>query len=139
MRDYKMMQLDSQLGISQEVKEVERKFFDWLKWSRITEEEFLKLRTVSGFAIKETERDDNFCDVKIGYGSNEFKQIGLEFVVEKNEVEDFMTLALMLLYMSNKLDNANEVAPVFEQRKGYFTKIVKSFIKENDKFKLLNL
>lgn len=139
MKDYKMVQLDKDLGIDDEVKEIEQIFYSWLRQSNLTETDFLKFRTVSDFNIREIKRNDDFCEIKIGYGFEKFNQIGVELLIRKNDVENFMTLALMLLYIGNKLDNANFKAPVFEQRKNYFTYIIKSFIKENDKFKLLNL
>ena len=139
MKKYKMVQMDKNLGVPQEVKEIENQFSSWLMNSGLTEKDLLDFRTVADFNIIEKETEPNYLNFAIGYGKNSFTQIGLDFIIEENNTESFMALALLLFYISNKLDNANLKAPAFEQRKNYFTDRTKAFVKGNDKFKLLNL
>lgn len=137
MRNYKMVKMEQ--GVEKEVNEIECKYNDWLKESKLTEDDLLKFRIVPEFTIKEVKNNGSYDKFLIGYGNDEFKQIGLEFIVKKDDMESFMSLALLLLYIGNKLDNANLSAPIFEQRKGYFTNIIKLFIKNSKHIATLNL
>lgn len=116
-------------GVSVEVKKIENNYREWLKVSNLTETELLKNRTVPEFRIASGEVD-GYVLVLLGYmGEENFVAIGEQFVVEVGDEEARMDLSLLLLYIANKLDEANSKAMKLEQRPLYFTNITKEFVK----------
>lgn len=111
---------------------IEKLFNSWLISSNITEDEFLKYRTVKNYEIK-MEIESGYCCTRIGYNNvqNGFNQIGESIIFDKTCEDDYMDMCLILICLATKLDNANAVAPVFENRPNYFLSVTQKFIKNN--------
>lgn len=118
-------------GISQEVKQIEEHYKTWLEMSNLTEKEFIAYRNIARYHIM-CGIDGNYTIVVIGKMNNEvFEKIGEQIAFETDNKEAMTNCCLFLLYLANKLDESNAVAPKFEQRGLYFTQITKDFIKNN--------
>lgn len=112
------------------VAEAEKNFSSWLEISRLTEQDFLDNRTVADFEILNGSQD-KYQIIVIGYRhAGEFTRIGEQFAYPEGDQAAFQDLAFLLLYMAQKLDDANAHAPAFEQRPNYFYDKVKVFLKE---------
>ena len=114
-----------------ETKEIETYFKDWIDFSKLTVEEFIRFRTIKNFKIK----IDNVADKKfiiLGYESDgSMKYIG-EPIVIKNKEEDMLNASLFIVYVANMLDAANINSPLkIDKRPKYFYNIGKEFIKLN--------
>lgn len=131
-----MTRKDSLIFTNKEMNEqsviIENMFKMWLESSGMSEEEFISLRTVPEYKI-EMHNENGYCVARIGYiqDGNSFVQVGENFVFEQNCENGYMDLFLLLVLMSNKLDNANASAPKFENRPDYFLNITKDFINKN--------
>lgn len=118
-------------GISQEIEQIEKHYKTWLEMSNLTEKEFVSYRNISRYQIL-SGVDGNYTIIVIGRMNNHgFEKIGEQIAFETNNKEAMTNCCLLLLYLANKLDESNMVAPKFEQRGLYFTQITKDFIKNN--------
>lgn len=107
--------------VSKEVKKVEENFKQWLVASNLSEKEFLSYGIITDFMIS-CDKDTGYNVIAIGHSINgAFERIGEQFVYLENDTSTFMDLALLLLFMAQKLDEA-------AQRKEYFYNKVKNFI-----------
>lgn len=121
--------------VDKEVKVIENNFKIWLQMSNLTEKEFIKFRNVRNFKIICGE-DSGYKILRLGYEiDNNFHSIGEQIAYPMGDDNSFADLCLLILYMAQKLDNANAVAPIFEQRKDYFYKITKDFIESTTEYK----
>lgn len=118
-------------GISQEIEQIEKHYKTWLEMSNLTDKEFVSYRNISRYHIL-SGVDGNYTIIVIGRMNNHgFEKIGEQIAFETNNKEAMTNCCLLLLYLANKLDESNMVAPKFEQRGLYFTQITKDFIKNN--------
>lgn len=122
---------------SREALEIEKKYEQWLEMGGLTDRSFLSYRTVADFTILSGESGD-YKIIAIGHAfKGVFTRIGEQLAYKKNDLEGFENLSLLLLFMAQKLDMANEKAPKFEQRPKYFYEKVKAFIKGAEEYKRL--
>lgn len=118
-----------------EVKEVRINYEKWLEMSHLTEAELLDYKTAKEFLVT-TVKDKEYSIVMIGIENNgDFTKIGEQFIYKTGDAEAFLDIVLLLFYIAQRLDEANEKLPKFAQRKRYFYLKVKDFI--NDEKKLL--
>lgn len=117
------------------LQEIESNYHTWLTMSNLTEKEFLQNRTISTFKIS-CGADSKYTIMMIGKvcKGEKFVKIGEQMAFETDNKEAKMNCCLLLLYLANKLDEANSKAPAFEQRGAYFTELTQKFIKENNMF-----
>lgn len=121
--------------VKKEVEVVKENFKQWLKISNLSEEEFLSYKTISDFKIV-SGISDGYKIVVLGYVvKGSFVKIGEQLAYQKNDLNGFEDLALLLLFIAQKLDSENQKAPKFEQRPDYFFNKVKIFINEADEMK----
>lgn len=117
--------------VSKEVLLIEKQYKVWLEMSGLSEREFLQYRTIANFTILSgLDENAEYKIVVIGYinKENEFVQIGEQFAFQVGDTNACYDLALILLYIANKLDSLNSKAPKFEQRENYFYNKIKKFI-----------
>lgn len=115
-------------GTDKEVEKVKSNFEAWLGASNLSEKEFLKRKIVGDFKII-TQDEEEYVSVQLTYKANGIiKKIGEAFLYPKMDVEAFMDLSLILLYIAQRLDEENKKSPLLLQRKNYFFDIVKKFI-----------
>lgn len=123
--------------VKKEVESIELKFNQWLNISNLSEKDFLSYRTNADFEIL-SGMDSGYKIVVIGYMHNgNFVRIGEQFAYPENDLSGFEDLALLLLFMAQKLDSLNAKAPMFEQRPNYFHEKVQTFIANSDEYKKL--
>ena len=128
--------ISSSREISFATRKVEENFKTWLDVSGLIEKDFLKFHSVGDFEIQE-QTVDGYSVVVLGYyAKNTFIKIGEQIAYQENDLEAFEDMALLLLLMAQKLDNANaEHMPMFLKRKDYFYNKVKKFIKGEKNYK----
>lgn len=120
-----------------ETKQIESNYQKWLEMSGMSEPEFFKFRTVGNFKILDgTDEQNDYKIIVLGYmnKNDDFVKIGEQFAYKKGDVNGYLDLSLVLLYIASRLDIANNKAPAFEQRKNYFSEITKAFLKTLDEF-----
>ena len=124
--------------VNKEVRVIEQNFKQWLSISNLTEKDFLSYRTKADFTILKGS-DSGYSIIVIGHTINgKFIKIGEQFAYLENDLGAFEDLALLLLFMAQKLDEANNKAPKFEQRPNYFYNKVKCFIEGVEEYKNLS-
>lgn len=123
--------------MNNEVEVVKKNFKQWLKISSLSEEDFLKYRTIMDFRILNA-ANNGYKIIVLGYISKgSFVKIGEQLAYQEHDLSGFEDLSLLLLFMAQKLDSENQKAPKFEQRPNYFFNKVKTFIKEQDEYTLI--
>ncbi len=124
--------------VNREMGKVEDNFKQWLKISNMEYKVFLQYRYVADFQIL-SETNQEYTIIVIGSVSNgQFTRIGEQFAYREGDIDAFQELSLLLLYIAERLDEANKAAPVFEQRGTYFHDKIKEFIKSTKDYKKMN-
>lgn len=113
-----------------EVIEVEKNYKRWLDHSEIDVKDLLKYRT-GEFKIN-SRMDNAYGIIEIGYiDKDNFKKIGEPILYEIDNSEMKYDVALLILYICERLDSVNNNAPEFLKREErYFYKIGKSIIEK---------
>lgn len=111
-----------------EVKEVEMNYKKWLDFSNLDVKDLLKYR-VGEFKIN-SKVENGFGVIELGYIDKEnFIKIGESILYEINNKEMKYDVALLILYIAERLDDMNKKAPAFLNRgERYFYKKAKSII-----------
>lgn len=120
--------------VNREVKRIEENFYNWLQMSGLDYEEFLKSRTMLNFQIKSS-HDDGYNIVTIGNMSNgQFMQLGERFVYSSGDKGAFQDMALLLLYIAERLDSENKADSHIHQKRDYFFNQIKFFIQSAEDY-----
>ncbi len=120
--------------VSREVRAIESNFYNWLKMSHLTYCEFLEQRHMVDFKVLH-EKDRHYNVITIGSMQNgRFTRIGEPFIYEEGDVNAFGDLALLLLYIAERLDEANKRNADFK-KKEYFYGIVKPSLQSMEDYK----
>lgn len=124
--------------VNRETIRIEENFGKWLQMSRLDYEEFLECRTMTNFQLISSYIDDGYNIIAVGSMTHgQFMQLGERFVYRSGDVNAFQDLALLLLYMAERLDSANKEAHS-QQEKGYFFNRVKAFIQSAEDYRKNN-
>ena len=114
--------------VNREMKRIEENFYKWLQMGGLDYKEFLKCRNMSDFQII-SGHDNGYNIVAIGSMTNgQFMQLGEQFAYRSGDVNAFQDLALLLLYIAERLDSANKADSHFHQQSDYFFNQMKVFI-----------
>lgn len=112
------------------IKKIYQEMYNqWLKESKLTEEELLKYRVVNKFKIKKTV-ENNMTVVSMTFEDSDKMQqvIGLPFIIQDNSKEALYDAVYIMLYITKKLDEENEINPVEGSYKNnYFNKKIREF------------
>lgn len=116
-----------------EVKETKNNYKKWLEMSHMKEEDLLQFKTANNFTIL-TGEDKGYSIIIIGNVHNgKFEKIGEQFVYKTGDTETFLDVSILLFYIAQRLDEANEKLPKFQQRERYFYLKVKEFVNDEKK------
>ncbi len=119
--------------------EMENIYFEWLKFSNLTEEQFLQNAEIRTFGIKKIMEGEIETVVIGSEYSNGFSIIGQPLISSsKEENENFeLNVTLLLFVMATRLDNAYVNNAKYPERIkmgcDYYYNQVKSFVNENFK------
>lgn len=95
-------------SLNKEVKKVEENFRKWLMDSNLLENDFLKYGATKDFLIL-SKKDNGYKIIAVGHRLNgKFERIGEQLIYLEKDINSFMDLSLLLLFMAEKLDNSNE-------------------------------
>lgn len=119
-------------------KEIKLNYHGWLSYSNITESDLLKYRTLRPFkVIKTVLMGGAFSVSMVIDGMAGCKAIGEPLIspsAKQNE-KFIIDLSLLLLYIAERLDEANRAAPPIgfkEVDQDYFFQCVKEFLKQEN-------
>lgn len=120
-----------------EIYEIEENYKKWLLWNCEDnidifierKRDLLKYRC-GEFDINMS-KNNEYNSIDLGYKNNEnFEKVGATIIYKENENEKY-DISLLLLYIAERLDEADRNAPAFQQRGNrYFFRKTKKFISE---------
>lgn len=123
-------------------KETKLNYLGWLSYSNITESDLLKYRTLRPFNVIKTVLMGGAWSVSLVIGGMaSCKAIGEPLISpsEKQNIKFMIDLSLLLLYIAERLDDANRAAqPIGLNVKDqeYFNQCVREFLKRENIFGL---